>query len=97
MTLDEVQKAVDDWIRGTPEGYWNAFEILAHLTEELGELSAALQREKGLRPPRDGDGLAGEVGDLLYTLAAFANAKKIRLEDALEGTLAKYGQRDRRE
>ncbi len=48
MELAEVQARVDDWIR-RHGGYWDKFQILSRLTEELGEVSAALQRSSGLR------------------------------------------------
>lgn len=94
MKLDELQERTDCWIQGTGGGYWDQFQILARLTEELGEVSAALQRQEGLRPRRERVDLMGEVGDLLFTLAAFANVKEIRLQDAVEKALSKYEARD---
>ena len=44
MTLDELQESVDKWIQTHGSGnYWGKFEILARLTEELGELACTLQ------------------------------------------------------
>src|SRR5262245_42491326 len=94
MTLQEMQLAVDTWIKTNGHGYWGRFEILARLTEELGEVSAALQRDQGLRPRKTTVDLAGEVGDLLFTIAAFANVSGIRLDEAIRETLAKYTERD---
>jgi NTP pyrophosphatase (non-canonical NTP hydrolase) len=95
MTLDELQEAVDGWIRRTGGGYWGKFEILARLSEELGEVAAALQRSEGLRPRKVDVDLPGEIGDLLFTLAAFANVNKTRLDDAVAKTMRKYDDRDR--
>ena len=39
-------------------------------------------------------GLAAEVGDLFFALAAFANVNGIRLEEAMGHSLAKYTERD---
>ena len=94
MNLCDVQERVDTWIQTTAGGYWGQFEILARLTEELGELSAALQRDQGLRPRESDTEVAEEVGDVLFTLAAFANARKINLQDTIEQVLAKYEERD---
>ena len=47
MTLTETQERVDQWIRAHG-GYWDRFQVLARLTEELGEVASALQREEGL-------------------------------------------------
>jgi NTP pyrophosphatase (non-canonical NTP hydrolase) len=35
-----------------------------------------------------------EVGDLLFTLAAFANQRRIRLDDAIARAMEKYAVRD---
>ena len=94
MQLDELQKQVDGWIRNVAGGYWSPFQILARLTEELGEVASALQRQEGLRPRKSTSNVEEEVGDLLFPLAAFANASGIRLEDALSKVMAKYESRD---
>jgi NTP pyrophosphatase (non-canonical NTP hydrolase) len=41
MTLAELQATVDEWILRNG-GYWDKFQILARLTEELGETASAL-------------------------------------------------------
>ena len=93
MTTAELQSEVDKWI-GNNGGYWEPFQILARLTEELGEVASALQRSHGLRPHETDVDLAGEVGDLLFTVAAFANVNRIDLAAALRTTLTKYDERD---
>lgn len=93
MQLNELQSAVDQWI-GEIGGYWDKFQILAQLTEELGEVSSALQRQTGLRPRKIEVDLEGEVGDLLFTLVAFANANGLNLEQSIDRTMKKYKERD---
>ena len=93
MELSELQESVDAWIR-EHGGYWGKFEILARLTEELGEVASTLQRVEGLRPRKAEVNLADEVGDVLFTLAAFANANGISLEQAVGSVLEKYQIRD---
>jgi NTP pyrophosphatase (non-canonical NTP hydrolase) len=93
MTLNEMQDQVDTWIR-EHGGYWDRFQILARMTEELGEIAGALQRIEGLRPRKTKVDLASEVGDLLFTLAAFANANHLNLSDCLDSVLSKYTTRD---
>ena len=93
MRLTELQQQVDTWIK-TNGGYWDQFQILARLTEELGEISSDLQRIHGLRPRKTEVDLGGEIGDLLFTLAAFANACGVDLEQVVSDTLAKYDERD---
>jgi NTP pyrophosphatase (non-canonical NTP hydrolase) len=94
VNLDETQAAVDTWIKTHGGGYWGKFEILARMTEELGEVASALQRSEGLRPRKTEVDLPDEVGDLLFTLAAFANVNGIRLDQAMESTMLKYTRRD---
>lgn len=96
MELHEAQQQVDDFIRGHG-GYWNKFQILARLTEELGEVSAAIQRAEGLRASVDPGqvNVADEIGDLLFTVAVLANVCGVSLDEALRGVLLKYATRDR--
>ena len=93
MDLPKVQETVDAWIR-QHGGYWDKFQILARLSEELGEVASALQRVEGLRPRNREVDLGGEVGDLLFTLAAFANANGLDLDACLRKTFDKYDSRD---
>lgn len=93
MTLPSLQSQINTWIRANG-GYWTLFQILARLTEELGEVAAALQRQEGLRPRKVEVDLEGEVGDLLFTLIAFANVNGIDLEQAIAKTIEKYDIRD---
>jgi NTP pyrophosphatase (non-canonical NTP hydrolase) len=93
MDLQEAQEQVDAWIR-RHGGYWDKFQILARLSEELGEVSAALQRIEGLRPRQADVDLGAELGDLLFTMAAFANVNGLRLDDCLQQAFDKYEIRD---
>jgi NTP pyrophosphatase (non-canonical NTP hydrolase) len=93
MTLDEMQNSVDSWIL-EHGGYWDKFQIMARLTEELGEMSSALQRVEGLRPRKTDVDLGSEVGDLLFTLAAFANVNELNLQACMEQVMDKYQIRD---
>lgn len=93
MSLDDMQSEVDAWIN-EHGGYWDKFQILARLTEELGEIASALQRNEGLRPRKTEVDLGSEVGDLLFTLAAFANVNDLRLSTCLEQVMEKYQVRD---
>ena len=93
MDLNQAQDPVDAWIR-QHGGYWDKFQILARLSEELGEVASALQRLEGLRPRKGFIDLAGAVGDLLFTLAAFANVNGLSLEDCLKQVFGKYDIRD---
>jgi NTP pyrophosphatase (non-canonical NTP hydrolase) len=93
MNFDAFQKTVDQWIQGHGR-YWNKFEILARLTEDLGEIATTLQHTEGLRTGRDELNVADEIGDLLFTLAAFANVNGLSLGDCVDGVLEKYQTRE---
>ena len=93
MRLRDLQNQIDGWIK-EHGGYWSEFQILARLTEELGEVASELQREHGLRPKTQQTDVPGEVGDLLFTLIAFCNKKGIDLESELKRVLQKYKIRD---
>lgn len=94
-TLDQVQKEVDTLIRDIG-GYWEPFQLLTAIIEELGELAKELQLKHGLRPKEKESKLLIEVGDLLFTIICFANAQGISLEKSIEKTLEKYRERDRK-
>jgi len=93
MNFETLQEVVDQWVQGHGR-YWNSFEILARLTEDLGEVASTLQHAEGLRSGRENRVLADEIGDLLFTLAAFANVNGLRLGDCVNGVMEKYQTRD---
>lgn len=93
MELSQAQAWVDAWIQDHG-GYWDQFHILARLSEELGEVAGALRREQGLRPRQSSADLGDEVGDLLFTLIAFANANGLALDACLGQVLEKVEIRD---
>ena len=97
LTLAQLQSKVDAYIGQYEEGYFPPFEMLARLTEELGELSREVQHVYGhvKKKQADHNSMDKEVGDLLFTLICFANAHDIRLEEALLHVLHKFETRDK--
>ena len=93
MNFTALQKIVDQWIQGHGR-YWSKFEILARLTEDLGEIASTLPHTEGLRAGRNNVNMADKIGDLLFTLAAFANVNGLRLGDCINGVLEKYEARE---
>ena len=55
---------------------------------------STLQRQEGLRPRKVEADLRDKVGDLLFTLAACANAAGIDLEESIGKVSCKYDVRD---
>lgn len=98
MSLQELQKRVDDYIGQFKEGYFPPFELLARLTEELGELSREVQHVHGQKKKKsteEENSIEAELGDFFFVLVCFANAQGIRLDEALLKVLHKFETRDK--
>jgi NTP pyrophosphatase (non-canonical NTP hydrolase) len=97
MSFAPMQKQVDDYIAQFEEGYFPPLEMLARLTEELGELARALSHHTGFKKPKSGEtpgDVADELCDLLFVALCLANEMKIDLDTAFAATMKKYYVRD---
>lgn len=97
-TLSELQEEVDKYITSFKEGYFPPMELLARLTEELGELSREVQHVYGMKKKKSDEAvrsLEEEVGDLFFVLICFANQEGIQLDEALTKVLNKFKVRDK--
>ena len=97
MSFAPIQKSVDDWIRQQTPGYFQPLQMIARLTEELGELARAVSYEFGEKKPKPGekpDDVAGELSDLIFVAICLANSMQIDLDEAWKGLLTKLYQRD---
>lgn len=95
-SLDEVQKAVDDWISSVGGGYFSELTNMVVLTEEVGELARVMARVYGDQVAKPGDlgadaqtKLSEELADVLWVVACLANQTGVNLTDAFAATLAK--------
>ncbi|MGE7920233.1 nucleotide pyrophosphohydrolase [Viridibacillus sp. NPDC093762] len=98
VTMQQMQKQVDEYIGQFKEGYFPPFELLARLTEELGELSREVQNVYGMKkkkPTEAVKSLEEEFGDFLFVLICFANAENIDMAEALQRVLHKFETRDK--
>lgn len=98
MSLKSLQKEVDNWIKQHKIGYFSPEWILARLTEENGELARELSNLFGPKQKKSSEGqkeLAGELGDIIYTVICLANSQKIDLDQAFVATMKKYKTRDK--
>ncbi|MDN4608720.1 nucleotide pyrophosphohydrolase [Sporosarcina highlanderae] len=96
-TMKEIQEEVHTYISGFEEGYFPPMELIARLTEELGELSREVQHVYGMKKKKESEevrSLEEETGDLLFVLISFANSQGIDLETALSTVLKKFKERD---
>lgn len=97
MTVKEAQQQVDTYINQFKEGYFPPMELLARLTEELGELSREVQHLYGMKKKKSDEAIRSleeETGDLLFVLICFANQQGIELDKALEQVMEKFESRD---
>lgn len=98
MTLQEAQKAVDDWIKENGIRYFNELTNMAILTEEVGEVARLIARQYGeqsFKKSDEGRQLGDELADVLFVLICLANQTGVDLTQALEANLHKKSARDR--
>ncbi|HSP13446.1 MAG TPA: nucleotide pyrophosphohydrolase [Thermoanaerobaculia bacterium] len=97
MSFAPIQQEVDSWISQFEEGYFAPLAMLARLTEEVGELARVIMHVHGGKKPklteREGD-LAEEIADTIFVLICLANSQGIDLDQAFEGMMRKYRERD---
>jgi NTP pyrophosphatase (non-canonical NTP hydrolase) len=97
MTIEEAQKAVDQWITTTGVRYFNELTNTAILMEEVGEVARIMARKYGEQSFKKSDeavNLADEMADVMFVLICLANQTGINLTDALEKNLEKKSIRD---
>ncbi len=97
MTLEEIQRRVDQWIRQYGVRYFTPLTNLAQLMEEVGELARTLARTAGdqsVKPSERLGDVADELADVLFVVACLANQLGVDLTAALERNLEKKTQRD---
>ena len=95
--LVEAQHRVDEWISQFEEGYWPPLANLARLVEEVGELARLVNHRFGTKPKKPAESeqeLAEELADVLFVILCMANEQRIDLEQAFDGVMEKYHNRD---
>jgi NTP pyrophosphatase (non-canonical NTP hydrolase) len=97
MTLEEMQKEVDQWIHTYGVRYFSELTNMAVLTEEVGELARVMARKYGDQSfkPGEKDNLADEMADVLWVLTCLANQTGVNLTEAFQANLDKKTQRDK--
>lgn len=97
MSFAPIQQEVDQWIQSHTDGYFQPLQMLARLSEELGELSRAVSYRFGEKVPKKGetpDEVADELSDLLFVTICLANSLKIDLDESWKGLKRKLYERD---
>lgn len=96
--MNKEQQALDQWFKEQGWPYWSPHEILARLMEETGEFARLINHQYGPKKKKEGEAqqdFEDELGDILYTLACFANTHNISLDSALERSIQKVIGRDK--
>lgn len=96
MTIQEAQKAVDNWIKTYGVRYFSELTNMACLTEEVGELARVMARKYGDQSFKTGENQdpAEEMADVLWVLLCLANQTGVNLEEALQKSIEKKTKRD---
>ncbi len=96
MTIEEAQKAVDQWIKTYGVRYFSELTNMAVLTEEVGELARVMARKYGDQSFKEGekDNMEEEMADILWVLLCLANQTGTNLTEAFRKSLEKKTQRD---
>lgn len=97
LTITEIQKEVDDWIKTVGVRYFNELTNTAILMEEVGEVARIMARKYGEQSFKKSDeevDLASEMADVLFVLVCLANQTGINLTEAFTANLAKKTKRD---
>lgn len=91
MTIDELQKQVDQWIHEYGVRYFSELTNMACLTEEVGELARVMARTYGDQSFKPGErpNIGEEMADILWVLTCLANQTGVNLTDELQRALKK--------
>src|SRR4030042_2284489 len=99
MSLTKLQKSVDKWVNQYANGYWKPLEILARLTEEVGELARELNHRFGPKKKKSSEKkqeIGDEIADIFFTLICLANSLNINLDKSFEKMMKKLNTRDKK-
>lgn len=98
MTIQELQKTVDDWIKENGVRYFNELTNMAILTEEVGEVARIISRKYGEQSFKESDkdkDLGMELADVLFVVVCLANQTGVNLTEMLQKNLEKKSIRDK--
>jgi len=97
MSLSQLQKEVDQWIKQYGVRYFNELTNMAILTEEVGEVARIMARRYGEQSEKKTDknkNLGEELADVIFVVVAIANQTGIDLQKSWEQKMLKKTQRD---
>jgi NTP pyrophosphatase (non-canonical NTP hydrolase) len=92
------QKQVDEWIKQYKIGYFKPHEILARLTEEVGEVAREINHTYGPKKKKateDTKEIGDEMADVIFTIICLANSLNIDLDKNFKNVMDKCYGRDK--
>ncbi|MDR2123266.1 MAG: nucleotide pyrophosphohydrolase [Flavobacteriaceae bacterium] len=98
MSLKDIQKQVDDWIKEYGVRYFDELTNMAQLTEEVGEVARIIARRYGEQSEKESDknkDLGGELADVIFVITCLANQTGIDLEQAFQKRIEAKTDRDK--
>lgn len=87
MSLKDYQKQVDVWAMQFETPYWKPLEILARLTEEIGEVARETNHLFGPKKKKGNElerKLGEEFADVIFTIMCYANSQNINLDEYMD-------------
>ncbi len=90
MSFKKIQDDVDKWTGQFDPQYWPAYEILARLAEETGELAREINHLYGVKKKKSNEQentIGQELVDIIFTVVCMANSHKIDLSEEWEKML----------
>lgn len=98
MSLEDLQKQVDEWTKQYKIQYWQPHEILARLIEEIGELAREINHLYGPKKKKlseTKEELGEEIADIVFTLCCLANSQGLNLDECFKKVMDKCYNRDK--
>jgi NTP pyrophosphatase (non-canonical NTP hydrolase) len=97
MSLSELQKDVDEWVKAIGVRYFSELTNLGILVEEVGEVARIMTRRYGDQSFKENEknDLGDELADVLFVLTCIANQTGVDLDEAMRRNLEKKTLRDR--
>ena len=96
MSIQQLQRQVDEWIKQYGVRYFNELTNMAILTEEVGEVARIMARKYGEQSFKESDNsdLGEELADVLFVLLCIANQTDVNLQESFDNKLKIKTMRD---
>ena len=97
LSVRDMQRVTDEWIRTVGVRYFNELTNMAILTEEVGEVARIMARTYGEQSAKKSDtakDLGEELADVLFVVLCLANQTGTDLQGAFDRKFEKRTKRD---